>query len=667
MGQIIKMRSGFGAFIVKRLPLAAGAYAVLGASISLMGWVLGIPRLADWANTTITMKVNTAICALLVGTGLLISVLAPRQKLIVRVLSSFVILVGIATLYQHVTGINLGIDTLLFDEPPGSPATASPGRMGPPASISFIMISIALILGTASAQMRQVSGWFAVIVVGLATLPLVGYFYGASQLYSVSIYTGVAMQTATMIAAVAGGIVISRPEFALSPLFVRPDGGAVMFRRLVFPVILIALVLGWFRVLGQELGYYDTAFGTALRTIIEIGLLLGLLYWAADGVSRADETLRQADRRKDEFIATLSHELRNPLAPIRNAVEILKHEDTGDRKVGEARDMIERQLTHMVRLIDDLLDVSRITRDKLEIRKAKVELGTILNQAVETLSPVLKSHGHKLSVQLPAEKIYLEADAVRLSQVFSNLLNNAGKFTVPGGELLLSAEKIAGHKVVVRVVDNGIGIPEDKLSTIFDMFTQAERAVDEAQTGLGIGLTLAKQIVELHDGTIAAHSGGNGQGSEFIITLPFVATLSTGEAEKARVQPAVTVLEKPVAKQRILVVDDNVDSAESMSLLMEIAGNETTMAHDGVDAIAMAKAYKPDAVLLDIGLPSADGYEVCRAIRGETWGRSTVIIALTGWGQDDDRRRTAEAGFDAHMVKPVDPDELLSLLTRLRK
>ena len=386
-----------------------------------------------------------------------------------------------------------------------------------------------------------------------------------------------------------------------------------------------------------------------------------LILLAVEDVSavreRADE-LAEASRLKDEFLATLAHELRNPLAPIRNAVQYLGMEGLKEPDVKTARDVIARQVTVMVRLIDDLLDVARITRNKLDIRKQRVELAAVVESAVESSRPLIQQCGHELTVRLPPKPIRLDADPVRLAQVFSNLLNNAAKYTERGGHIWLTAE-LQGSDAVVSVRDDGSGIPGDMLARIFDMFTQVDRSLERSQGGLGIGLTLVRRLVEMHDGSIEARSSGPDEGSEFVVRLPVF--IQPAQQPPPRSDgPRTTAL----SGCRILVVDDNKDSADSLKMLLRLKGNDIRTAYDGLEAVDVAETFRPELVLLDIGLPKLNGYEVARRIRQQSWGREVILVALTGWGQEEDRRRSQEAGFNAHMVKPVDLEELHALLAR---
>jgi PAS domain S-box-containing protein len=378
-----------------------------------------------------------------------------------------------------------------------------------------------------------------------------------------------------------------------------------------------------------------------------------------DDLRQLAADLSEADRRKNEFMATLAHELRSPLAPMSNMVEVLKRADGDPETLARARDTIERQLGQMVRLVDDLLDVNRITHDRLELRKTEVELATVIQQAIEAARPLIDSDAHNLRVTLPAQPVYLYADPARLAQVFGNLLNNSSRYTRPGGTISIAAEQRNGE-VVVIVKDTGAGIPQDKLATVFDMYTQVDRSPERLQGGLGIGLTLVKRLVEMHGGSVVAKSAGENRGSEFEVRLPILS--KTADQISANAPPAA---DEPAAHRRVLIVDDNRDSADSLAMLLRIAGNQTFMAHDGLEAIEAVEQYRPDVILLDIGLPKLNGHEVCRHVREKSWGRDIVVIALTGWGQDEDRRKSEEAGFNGHLVKPVNYDELLELLSSL--
>ncbi len=368
--------------------------------------------------------------------------------------------------------------------------------------------------------------------------------------------------------------------------------------------------------------------------------------------------LSEADRRKDEFLATLAHELRNPLAPILNGLQILRLARDSDAKE-PVRAMMQRQLTQMVHLVDDLLDVSRINQGKLQLRKEPIELEVVVNSAVETSSPLIEANGHAFTVTLPPTPVVVHADLTRLSQVFSNLLNNAAKYTEPGGHIHLTVER-QGNEVVVSVTDTGIGIPAHMLRGIFELFTQADRSPEQTHGGLGIGLSLVQQLVELHGGRVEARSDGEGTGSEFVVWLPeLVASQQTGA-------PTSTVAVTRASGQlRILVADDNYDAADTMAMMLTMLGHEVRTTYDGLQAVRAWSAFTPDLILLDIGMPELNGYEACRHIRREPGGEKAVLVALTGWGQAEDKRQAQEAGFDHHLVKPVGLDALETLLAGL--
>jgi PAS domain S-box-containing protein len=376
--------------------------------------------------------------------------------------------------------------------------------------------------------------------------------------------------------------------------------------------------------------------------------------------ARGDELI-EADRRKNEFLAMLAHELRNPLAPLSNAVRAIRRRAPGDEHtVAVATDILDRQIRQMSRLVNDLLDASRISRGKIELHRARTPLRPIVEEAIETVRPLLAGFEHTLTTTLPPEALYIDGDAGRLSQVISNLLANAAKFTDKGGRIWLSVER-EDDEAVIRVRDNGIGIAPEHLHTLFDIFVQVDTAIERSRDGLGIGLTLVKTLVELHGGTVQVHSAGPGCGSEFTVRLAAVSGADETQGIVSR-QPAAG---DSIAR-RVLVVDDSVDAAESLAMLLAFEGHETHQAHDGADAVRTAERLRPDIVLMDIGLPILNGYEACRRIRSQAWGAPITMVAITGWGQEDDREQSNAAGFDLHLVKPVDHDELLRVVGSAR-
>lgn len=395
---------------------------------------------------------------------------------------------------------------------------------------------------------------------------------------------------------------------------------------------------------------------TALRDVH--GALLGFTKVKRDLTDRklAEETLKRADRTKDEFLATLAHELRNPLAPIRNSLYIMRLAGNKDPTLGRVSEIMERQVDHMVRLVDDLLEVSRITRGQVELRKERIELAAVVSRAIETSRPLIDAGQHQLAISLPTEPVFVDGDPMRLAQVVSNLLNNAAKYTNAGGQIWLSVRNEEGQ-ASISVRDTGIGIPAEMQPVVFEMFSQLDRSSSRSQGGLGIGLTLVRSLVEMHSGKVHVKSDGKDQGSEFVVRLPLCRE-GTPAAKSAAPPIASTVL----TRQRVLVVDDNRDAASSMGLLLKILGAEVEVANSGPTALSAVESYHPAVVLLDLGMPEMDGYEVARRIRERPEFDDVTLIALTGWGQDEDRRRAHEAGFNHHLVKPADISSLQELL-----
>jgi signal transduction histidine kinase len=464
------------------------------------------------------------------------------------------------------------------------------------------------------------------------------------------------------------------PDLILSDVMMPGLDGFALLRRLRaeprtqdVPVILLSARAGEeSRVEGLEAGaddYLVKPFGAReLLARVQGHLQLARLRRQAQEALRQSEAqLRDQDRRKDEFLATLAHELRNPLAPLRNALQILKMPRVDPDTVERSRAMMERQVQQLVRLVDDLLDVSRVMRGKVVLRTEAVELAAVVARAVETAQPLVEAQRHELTVEVPDEPLPLQADAVRLAQVVGNLLTNAAKYTEPGGRIRLTARR-HGNEAVLRVRDSGIGIAADMLPKVFELFVQADHAATRAQGGLGIGLTLVKNLVAMHGGSVTADSPGLGQGSEFTVRLPLADRKEEpGDSGSREGLPGPL----PGSGRRLLVIDDNRDAADSLATLLRLAGHEVRVAHDGPAALELTKVYRPEVVLLDLGMPGMDGYEVARRLRQQPGLERVRLAALTGWGQQEERRRTAAAGFDHHLVKPVDPEALEELLVGL--
>jgi signal transduction histidine kinase/ActR/RegA family two-component response regulator len=471
------------------------------------------------------------------------------------------------------------------------------------------------------------------------------------------------------------------------------DADVVVSRWLIAAAFLLPLVLASVRL---ELGrWIDSSLAGAIVTVL-LALAITTLVWrgaarlqglqrqrsamfaelearvaertrelaaANEQLRKSEERLIEADRRKDNFLATLAHELRNPLAPIRTSVELLKHENTPAQVRARAHEVIDRQVDHTVRLIDDLLDVSRIAADKLTLRRDRVNLVDSVRDAVESTRSAIDRASQRLELRLPQERIVVIGDATRLTQVVANLVQNASKYTPEGGHLVVGAAVEDGGGVI-RVRDNGIGIPPAFLPRLFERFSQGAPPQQGSEGGLGLGLAVVHGIVTLHGGSVEAHSEGSGRGSEFVVRLPLAVT----RGDSGRVAAAGSAARpQPSSRRRVLVADDNADNTTALALLLRHQGHEVETAADGESAYAAAERFRPDVVLLDLGMPKISGYEVCRRIRQQPWGRRIRVIAQTGWGQERDRRQTEEAGFDNHLVKPVDPEELEAVLREDRQ
>jgi signal transduction histidine kinase/ActR/RegA family two-component response regulator len=646
--------------------LAAAVYAVLGSFVSFLGWPLDILRLTDWFNDVVSIQPNTAVLIMLSATGVVLAQFRVWRAVVT--LGALVAIGGIATLLQYVVGADFGFNhQLLFGQTWGQETTVSPGRMGPPAATSLALIGTALVLfgldGMRGAQgrIRRYVPAIGIAVCSFMTFSLFGYLFGAEEFYSIPWLTAIALQTATMLFAVAIALIASVPEHD-PMLLLRARTGAGALARIAIPAlaVMIPLVL-WFRVLGQEAGYYDLGTGRALGALILMVGTMAILWAALRSLRHHEQVLVEADHRKDVFLATLAHELRNPLAPLRNALELQRRAVGDPRTIEAARAVMERQVNHMVRLVDDLLDMSRITSGRIELQKTRVPLAHVLDLAVEISKPILEASKHEFTVLVPQQPIYVQADATRLAQVFANLLNNAAKYTGPGGHIWLTAEP-RGPEAVVVVRDTGIGITTNDLARIFELFAQVTPVIERSKGGLGIGLSLAKGLVELHGGTIEATSAGAGKGSEFTVRLPVLVSLTDTTETRAEEKFA-----RPITKRRIVVVDDLADAADTLAIMLQLMGHDTRTAYDGVEAVQAVLAFKPDVVFLDIGLPKMDGYDAARSIRSHPGGNYVTLVALTGWGQEQDRRRAADAGFDHHLTKPVDPQTVEALLAHLEQ
>lgn len=928
------------------LPAAAAYYAVVGGLITVLGWMLDLPRLADWTGDGIAMQPNTAVLAMISGVSLLS--ISPGVR---RLGGILLIVAGTMTLVENLTGFDVGIDRLLlFGRTWGSRATMVPGRMGIPASTSWALIGVALVVRSRVDKESVTVPLIGLIISCIASLSVIGYLLGADILYAWPRFTAIAFQTATILLSIGVALIATASDAKPVRTLAEDSAGGALARRGLPIVIILPFLMGLIYLRGHMAGLYDAPMAVALLVLSLIITLCAVLWWGVNAVTVREESLRRSeerfsrfmeqlpglawikdrfgryeyvneaaekvfgasrtflqgktdaeifppataeqfrqndaeailnskgvqivetlkhddgvvhhsivskfpiadsqgdvamvggiaidvtdrmraeqtvttllriskqlnstlsidglldiltreaihlvgaqaglsglltqagianskyfrganvlpidysrdsvqklpgwlighkapcltndaasdprvdqrfcerygvravlavpiitaqgdvigffevhnkvdglnftsldqellvavsqiaaiavqnalayqslqeakrslqasDRRKDEFLAVMAHELRNPLAPIRNGLEILKR-STGDAQIQtSALSAMDRQVAHMVRLVDDLLDLSRVSHGKLELRKEFVDLEGVVRQAAETALPMASQRHQQIRIALPPEPIELNVDPVRMAQVINNLLNNACKFSPPGSDIEMSVIR-DNSDALICVKDHGQGIAAENLDRIFEMFAQLHSPIDRSHGGLGIGLALARRMVEMHAGSITAASDGPGRGSTFQICLPIAVKPPSNPP-----QSKDGAVSRAIQAARVLVVDDNRDAATTLAMIMKCHGHEVAIAHDGAEACQVAESYRPLAILLDIGLPGMNGHEACREIRQRPWGKNVTIIALTGWGQDEDRRLSEEAGFDGHLVKPVEYDALTEMLS----
>lgn len=675
-----------------RIPLAVGLVTASVAGTVLLSWSAGhalAPRLVmGWR----VMVPSTAFGFLCAGIGLVFASIPPSDdrrspRVAIRLLAAAMLVLPVATLLEYATGSRWGVEFWLGVPIPDQGLNPYAGTMSAMTSSTFVLLAIAL--GALTWRRRWASGtvqiaggaalavsWFAVLTLsfdqaritdqprfpGMAALTVVLFALTSYGVLAASREVVARLREAGADAVMHGGVVASAfaLPLVLGPLTVVSSRwvAADLSNALATVTLALALTVVVWRGLarmqdlqqGRQAALADLEHRVAVRT--------GELARTNTQLRESEERLREANRHKDEFLAMLSHELRNPLAPIRTGVELLKAADTTPAMRADVHRVVERQMSHLVRLIDDLLDVSRITAGKLTLRLEAIDLRDVVEQAIETTRPIVDRARHELLVALPPAQVLVQGDRTRLAQVVANLIENACKYTPRGGRLSLEvSEESAGVELHMR--DNGIGIPDGFLPRVFDKFEQVAPMSQQSQGGLGIGLALVRGIVSLHGGTVEAASGGPQRGSEFVVRLPRPAFAGPVVVAAAAPEPPAAAIAVP---RRVLVVDDNVDNTAALAMLLRQLGHEVQVAGDGEVALERAKQFRPDVVLLDIGIPILNGYDVCRALRRFEWGRSIRVIAQTGFGDEEDLRRTAEAGFDGHLVKPIDPARLGAVL-----
>ena len=671
--------------------LAAGASIAAAGTLVLLGWLFDVSTAKSVMSGWRVMVPATAACFVLTGLAIMIAAGHSRRRpnlLAARAVAAIGLTLPLLTFAEYITGARTGVEGwfgVTFD-------TSSPiaGRMSPLTSLCFIVLNTALIATTFGGRAIMTARIASGSTLLTAWLALLAIAFDSGRLADVPRFPGMAVLTIALLALASwAAIALSfEGEPGHRHTTASPRVGLMLIAAFAAPLMLGVLRDALVQAVPPQVttSLLVLLLAAAMAAIVwQYGARMSALRHERERAfteleqrvaerthelaSRnaelrlSEDRLRDADRRKDEFLATLAHELRSPLAPIRSAVAVMRSFAVTDEDRLEAQLIIERQVSQMARLIDDLLDVSRITAGKLPLKKRPLRLSEVLNLAIATVRPHLDEQRHRLLTSLAREPIVIDGDEARLAQVFANLLHNACKYTENGGEIMLTVALPNESEVEVAVRDNGIGIPSDFLPRLFQKFSQVEPAIERSQGGLGLGLALVHGIVALHNGRVEARSAGVGRGSEFIVRLP-VAAVSADSLPPAK--PTVDDTPRPLVSRRVLVVDDNHDSAESLALLLRLAGHLVETAHDGEAALEVAERLQPDAILLDLGMPRLNGYEVCERIRARPWGQAVLMVAQTGWGQAQDRARTRDAGFDAHLTKPIDPAVVQAMLVRMK-
>lgn len=793
-----------------KIPIAGAAFAIIAGVITLIGWKFNLPRLTDWTNEGISMFPNAALCGIFCGIAILL--LASKSEAWkvtwVRASAGLVLAIAGLTLFEHITGVDLGLDTVVMNRSWGQKAATAPMRIGVPASASYTLLSIAIILITFPGRARLTASSLAVGTMMVASLSLTGYWFGADQLFGIARFTGIALLTSFIIAVLSVSVMALVPEYGVVAALKRDDAGGGAFRRLILPVILVPFMLGWIRIVGQNLNWYDLEFGTALRTLAEIALLVFMLWWTANSISwhssyaqsaesrlaaivessedaivskslegviqswnsgaerifgysadeavgkhitliippdRLDEethiidcirrgepvahfeTIRlrkdgtpidisltvspvksvdgriigaskiardtterrrlekeredllireqaarsqaeQASHLKDEFLATLSHELRTPLNAIVGWSQILSM-DSEAEELAEGLDAIRRNARAQAHLIEDLLDMSRIISGKVRLDVQSVDMVSVVQAAIDAVRPAADAKGIRLRKVLDPNAGPVSGDPTRLQQVIWNLLTNSIKFTPKGGKVDIVMERVNSH-VEITVSDTGIGINLEHLPVIFERFRQVDSSISRSYGGLGIGLSIVKQLIELHGGSVSAKSEGTGRGSTFVVELPLSPVRGNGGREHpAAVKTAHFDCEGlDLAGVKVLVVDDEPDARELVRRVLDQCGADVCTAGSAEEGLQQLREFRPHVLVSDIGMPGVDGFAFMRSVRGlpSEEGGKTPAIALTAFARSEDRMNAMRAGYQVHIPKPIEPQELAVTVNMLR-
>ncbi len=652
---------------LKALARVGSTAIAVAALLVIVGWLTDSPDLRSLRLPGPNLKTNAAVALLSAALAnlLLIPPAGPWRQRTGMLLALVTSAIGGLTLLQHLLGLDLGIDQLLATEPPGAFATISPNRMGPPSATASLGLGLSLLLIDRAWRPARIAGQLcAFLTCGIALLPLIGVAYGFEELYSIANVTGVAMITASALLVLGIAVQAGRPRTGLAALICRDDEVGAFSRQLLLAAHALPLGLGWLLSQLLRAGLIDAAFAIAAMALV-LTMLIAAMIWRTSvrlaevsderaatqrALREREQSLLEADQQKSDFIATLSHELRNPLAPIRFAVELL---DGPPRVAERARHTIERQVKHLAHLVDDLLDLTRVTRNNLELRVRPSELRPLIEDAIDAVAPALQDSRHPLELALPAERVWLQVDPDRVVQMIVNLLGNAIRYSDPGTAVRVRASAADGV-VAITVSDSGHGIDAADIERVFDRFVQVG---PQRHGGLGIGLALVRALADLHGGSVTAESAGIGKGASFTLRLPQAPAPADADVEATA--PAAI----PVRPHRVLVVDDNRDAADMLGTLLTTSGHHVRVAYDGVTALQEAAAFRPEFGLLDIGMPGMDGYQLAQRLRDAPGGAELVLVAVTGWGQVGDRRRALASGFDAHLTKPVAPEALEALFS----
>jgi signal transduction histidine kinase/CheY-like chemotaxis protein len=671
-------------FLYRLARCAAATVTAAGLAV-IIGWIIDHPFLrGGFSPAAITVKTNAGIALLCCGLSLALQCFEiPRWALrLAQSLALLAFVLGALTLCEHLTDLDLGIDQLLFSEPAGQAATASPNRMGPPGCIMFMMAGVALLLLQSSsarqAPKRDLATPLAATIACIATISTLGYLYGATALYGIAKYTGISLFTAVTFIVLAIGIILALPFSASIRLLTAPTAGGIMVRRLL-PAMLLPPILGYVRTMGEAAGWYDGAMGRALVNTLFMIIMAGLIWSAGGALDLTDRARRglleaeraargeaeRASRLKDEFLATLSHELRTPITAILGWSQLLARGDGTAEDLTEGIEVIARNARAQARIIDDLLDMSRIVSGKIHVEIEPVELGEIVQAAVASVAPMAQSREISIATAINSSSASVLGDAARLQQVFWNLLSNAVKFSPRGGLVQVVLEQRQSH-VQVQVIDNGQGIRPEFLPHLFERFRQQDGTSTRTHGGLGLGLSIAKQLVEFHGGTIAAASAGEGEGAAFTVRLPlrFSQSPSAGATPTTPASDGELVNLKGV---RILVVDDEADTRAIVSRLLQECFADVITADCADAALIAMRSQRPHILISDISMPQQDGYDLIRKIRDlpADQGGKTPAVALTAHTRGEDQARAKSAGYQVHMPKPIEPRQLIAAVATL--